>query len=223
MRDQPAARTTFYDAALQRHLPSVEQVVILGAGLDTRAYRRRSRARVRWFEVDTPQTQAFKREMLRRAGVDASGVTFVPADFERQDWFGLLLSAGFQPDEPTFFVWESVTMYLDAEAVERTLRQVASTAEGTAIAFDYFSPEQLKDRSAFMRYARAVLKAVGEPFGRFGLDPGGVGAYLESCGLAVEEQRTFGQPTGRKPEPAGFVTAVVTRRPETADRSAHSY
>src|SRR5262249_2206310 len=111
MTHQPAARTTFYDAALERHLPGVDQLVILGAGLDTRSYRLLPQAHVRCFEVDTPKTQAFKREMLRRALVDASRVTYVPANFQVKDWFDQLVEAGFKPDRPTFFLWEPPSRY----------------------------------------------------------------------------------------------------------------
>ena len=58
--------------------------------------------------------------MLTKASVDTTRVTYVPADFETEDWFEKLVDAGFEPDKPSFFVWESVTMYLDREAVENT-------------------------------------------------------------------------------------------------------
>lgn len=115
-KDQPAARTTFFDQALQRHLADIDQLVILGAGLDTRAYPLPPGTRVRSFEVDTPWTQPFKREMLRKAGVNTIGVTYVSADFLHQDWLEKLLQAGFEPSRPSFFLWESVTMYLDRAA-----------------------------------------------------------------------------------------------------------
>jgi methyltransferase (TIGR00027 family) len=214
MNDQPAARTTFFDAALQRHLGGIDQLVILGAGLDTRAYRLPADTPIRCFEVDTPRTQAFKRAMLTRAGIDSSRVTFVAADFEREDWFEKLIAAGFEPERRAFFLWEAVTPYLDRGAVERTLRRIAGAAPGSAVAFDYFSPEQLTDRSVYMRYARAALKAVGEPFGTFGLDTSPsarehAAAFVASCGLTLEEHRTFGEETGRTHPGAGFVTAVV--------------
>jgi methyltransferase (TIGR00027 family) len=69
--------------------------------------------RVRCFEIDTPETQAFKRETLKRAGVDNARVTYAPADFLEEDWLENLLDAGFEPNKPRFFLWESVTMYLD--------------------------------------------------------------------------------------------------------------
>jgi len=77
---EPVARTTFLDAALERHIADVDQLVVLGAGNDTRSYRLPVGTRVRCFEVDTPRTQTLKREMLGTAGVDTSRVTFVAAD-----------------------------------------------------------------------------------------------------------------------------------------------
>ncbi len=213
MMHQSAARTTFYDTALERHIAGINQLVILGAGFDTRAYRLPAGTHARCFEVDAPKTQAFKREMLRKAGVDTTRVTYAPADFLKDDWLAKLVDAGFDPDNPSFFLWESVTMYLDREAVESTLRKIAGTAAGGVVAFDYFSDELIEARSLFMRYARAVIQVTGEPW-RFGIDntpPARerVAAFLASCGLVLEEQRNFGRETGRKRAPAGFATAIV--------------
>jgi methyltransferase (TIGR00027 family) len=219
MRHQPASRTTFYDAALERHMPGIEQLVILGAGFDTRAHRLPPGSRVGCFEVDTPKTQAFKREMLVKAGLDSARVAYVAADFEEGDWFEKLAEAGFEPDIPSFFLWESVTMYLERETVESTLRKIAGTAAGSVVAFDYFSAELVESRSPFMRYAKAVLRATGESL-KCGIDtPPPVRprleAWLATCGLALEEQRNFGRATGRRRAPAGFATAIV---PSSAKR-----
>jgi methyltransferase (TIGR00027 family) len=137
----------------------------------------------------------------------------VPADFLEEDWLEKLVDAGFEPDRPAFFLWESVTMYLDREAVESSLRRIAGTATGSVVAFDYFSAQIIESRSLFIRYARAVIKATGEPF-RFGIDNAPparerVAAFLESCGLSLEEQRNFGSETDRKRAMAGFATAIV--------------
>jgi methyltransferase (TIGR00027 family) len=214
MKDQPAARTTYFDAALERHLADVEQLVVLGAGFDTRSYRLAPSTSVRCFEVDMPRTQAFKRAMLKRAGVDATRVTFVPADFEREDWFENLVAAGFDPQRPTFFLWEGVTPYLDRPAVESALRTIAGTAPGSVVAFDYFTAGQRVDRSFYMRYAHAALKVFGEPLGTFAVDSSPpirerVAELLASCGLKLEEQRNFGQETEGKRPKAGFAAALV--------------
>jgi methyltransferase (TIGR00027 family) len=217
LRHQSAARTTYYDTTLQRHLPGIEQFVMLGAGFDTRAYRLPRGAHIRCFEVDTPKTQAFKREMLRRVGVDESGVTYVATSFAENNWFEQLLAAGFDPTKPSLFTWESVTMYLEREAVERTLRTIAGTAAGTMVAFDYFASDLVTMQTPFMRYARALIQLTGEPF-RFGLDNTPpvrerVAEFLVACGLVLEEQRNFGAETDQQRAMAGFAIArVPTKR-----------
>jgi methyltransferase (TIGR00027 family) len=216
MIHQSAARTTFYDEAVERYLPRVEQLVILGAGFDTRAYRLPEDTRVRCFEIDEPTTQAFKREVLRKAGIDTSRVTFVPADFEEHDWLQRLVEEGFDPAKRTFFTWESVSMYLDRASVEATLRKVASSAPGSAIAFDYMSSEMIHGGSLFWRYGRAVINAAGEPW-KFGIDNTPpvrrrVAEFLAGCGLELAEQRNFGPETERERAPAGFAIGVVPER-----------
>ncbi|HEY0133299.1 MAG TPA: SAM-dependent methyltransferase [Nannocystis sp.] len=210
---QSAARTTFSDDVVARHLVHADQLVILGAGFDTRAYRLPAGASVRCFEVDAPPTQAYKREMLAKAGVDPGPVRFVAADFATEDWFAKLVAAGFDPDRPGVFIWESVTMYLPREAVVDALRKISRTAPGTVVAFDYMSAELLASRSLFLRYARAVMAASGEAW-RFGIDNtpparARVAELLTACGLVLAEQRNFGPETARTRAPAGFAVAVV--------------
>ena len=213
MAQEPAARTTFFDAALTRHLSDIDQLVLLGAGWDTRSYRMPKA--IHCFEVDTPKTQETKRQMLKKAGLDTTRITFVPADFMTENWLEKLVNAGLDPDKPTFFLWEGVTMYLDREAVESTLRKIASTASGSVVAFDYFNADLIEARGGLsIRYVRAVLNAIGEPL-RFGIESPPparkhVAAFLASCGLSMEEQRNFGQETDRKPAMAGFTTAIVS-------------
>jgi hypothetical protein len=93
MAQEPAARTTFFDAALTRHLSDIDQLVLLGAGWDTRSYR--VPKAIHCFEVDTPKTQETKRQMLKKAGLDTTRITFVPADFLTEDWLEKLVKAGF--------------------------------------------------------------------------------------------------------------------------------
>jgi O-methyltransferase involved in polyketide biosynthesis len=148
---EASARISYFDAAVDRYLPDIAQFVILGAGFDTRAYRLPNDAPVRVFEVDTPRTQEVKREALKKAGIDSSRVTFVPADFEKEDWLARLTAAGFDPGKRTLFLWEGVIIYLEREAVEDTLRKIASTAPGSAVAFDYFTTEALESRRLYWR------------------------------------------------------------------------
>lgn len=218
MGHQPSARTTFYDQALTRHLDEVKQLVILGAGFDTRAFRIWTGDRISIFEVDAPRNQAYKLEMLNRAGLVTPPVKYVPADFLKDDWMEKLVAAGFDRGKPSLFTWESVTMYLDRDAVESSLKKIAATTPGTLVAFDYFSDEIISSDSPFWRYARAMISATGESW-RFGIDNTPpvrvrVADFLASCGLTLIEQRNFGEETKDKRAPAGFAIAVV---PSTAE------
>jgi methyltransferase (TIGR00027 family) len=212
---EASARIWFFDAAVDRYLPDVAQFVILGAGFDTRAYRLPNDTRVRVFEVDSAQTQMVKRETLTKTGIDSTGVTFVPADFEKEDWLARLTAAGFDPAERTLFLWEGVTMYLDREAIEDTLRKIASTAPGSVVAFDYFTTEPLESRALYWRYGRAGAKAAGEPL-KFGVDSvppsrERLAELLRSCGLSLSDQRTLGEDTQTRRAWGGFATATVEK------------
>ena len=215
---QETARTSFYDAALERHLPGIDQLVILGAGFDTRAFRVGAGGRPLCFELDKPRTQAFKLSMLARAGLPPGRARYVAADLRQEDWYARLEAAGFDPALPAFFLWEAVTMYLDRAAVEATLRRIASMAPGSAVAFDYFSAQTLASRSPYMRFARATTAFAGEPLD-FGIDTtpparDRVAEFLRPFGLTVEEHRNFGRESRRRGAPAGFVVAVVRRSAE---------
>ena len=123
--------------ALEHHR-GVRQYVILGAGLDTFAYRNSDHGRCRVFEVDLPAAIRWKRECLRMAGIqEPDSLTFVPTDLERASLAEALRQAGFDAHAPAFFSCLGVTMYLDEEAVMRTLRFVGSLSPGSGIVFDY--------------------------------------------------------------------------------------
>jgi methyltransferase (TIGR00027 family) len=208
-----AARQTFFDAVVDRYLPNITQFVILGAGFDTRAYRLPKETQIRSFEVDVPKTQMVKRELLNKTGIDPIGVTFVSADFEKEDWLTRLVEAGFDPGKPALFLLEGVIIYLDREAVEDTLRKIASTATGSIVAFDYYTTESLESQALFWRFGRWATKAAGEPL-KFGIDstpPSRERAaeLLQSCGLSLSEQRTLGQETEGKRAWGGFAIAIV--------------
>jgi O-methyltransferase involved in polyketide biosynthesis len=137
----------------------------------------------------------------------------VAANFLEDDRLEKLRNAGLESDKPSFFLWESVCMYLDQAAVESTLRKIAATASGSILALDYLSTEFIESQSILMRYARAVINATGEPW-RFGIDNTPpvrerVATFLAFCGLRLEEQRNFGRETEHSRALAGFATAIV--------------
>jgi methyltransferase (TIGR00027 family) len=149
----------------------VVQYVILGAGLDTFAYRSPfPESALRIFEVDHPATQAWKRRKLAAAAVPLpSSLTFVPVDFETESLAERLELSGFDRRAPTFFAWLGVTMYLTESAITSTLDFVASTAPGGGVAFDYAVPRASLgwiERLAFDAITSRVA-AAGEPFRTF--------------------------------------------------------
>ncbi|HTS48108.1 MAG TPA: class I SAM-dependent methyltransferase [Bryobacteraceae bacterium] len=182
-----AARSRFAEeelaAAFHRGVP---QVVVLGAGLDTFAYRNPFAASgLRVFEVDHPATQAWKRELLAEAGVAAPpSLSFVPLDFEERALAEALEEAGFRTDQPAFFSWLGVVPYLTLDAAKATLAWIGSLPAGSGVVFDYaISPASLGEsqKAAFDALANRVARA-GEPFQLF-FEPDELGATLTGLGF----------------------------------------
>lgn len=142
MRIFIAVRTRLAEDSLASAVErGVRQVVVLGAGLDTYAYRSPLRDRLRIFEVDHPATQAWKRQRLEDAAIPIpSSLSFAPVDFEHQTLAEGLAAAGFDPAQQTFFTWLGVVPYLTEEAVWSTLGFIASLPNGAHVVFDYSNP-----------------------------------------------------------------------------------
>ena len=147
----------------------VRQYVVLGAGLDTFAYRN-PHAGLRVFEVDHPATQEWKRELLRAAGIAIPDhVTFVPIDFERQLLADILRESGLHAGRPAFFSWLGVVPYLTDSAFTATLGYIAAMPPETAVVFDYAvarSALSFRDRMILNALMTRVA-AAGEPFQLF--------------------------------------------------------
>jgi methyltransferase (TIGR00027 family) len=117
------------------------QLVVLGAGLDTLAYRTPLAGRLRIFEVDHPVTQAWKRDLLLQASIAVPGtLTFVPVNFERETLGDALARAGFDPARRSFFSWLGVVPYLTEPAILSTLAFIAALPGGAEVVFDYANP-----------------------------------------------------------------------------------
>jgi methyltransferase (TIGR00027 family) len=169
----------------------VNQYVLLGAGLDTFAYRN-PYANLRVFEVDHPATQQWKRELLAENGIDIpESVAFAPVDFESQSLLAQLHDAGFDHRAPAFFAWLGVIPYLTLEAFRATLSFISDQTPGSGLALDYGQPrsalppfEQLTHDSLASRVEQA-----GEPF-RLSFTPSEIAAEfarfhgLEDLGAA---------------------------------------
>ena len=115
----------------------VRQFVVLGAGLDTFAWRNPF-PDLRVFEVDFPATQHWKKQRLANVGMEPpASLTFAPVDFESQTLAEGLSAAGFQTDQPAYFSWLGVTMYLTSEAFESTVAFIGALPRGSGVTFDY--------------------------------------------------------------------------------------
>ena len=163
------ARSRFAEDKLAESIASgVTQYVILGAGLDTSAYRGIcTTAQIQVFEVDHPATQDWKRMRLREAEIAVpENVRHVAVDFEKQNLAEELARSGFLKDENTFVSWLGVVPYLTREAASETFRYLGGFAAGSGVVFDYAVAKSelgFADRIAVAALARRVAKA-GEPF-----------------------------------------------------------
>ncbi|MEO7328566.1 MAG: SAM-dependent methyltransferase [Minicystis sp.] len=162
-------RTRRIDDALRTAVDlGARQLVILGAGLDTRALRLDELASVAVFEVDYPATQRFKEERLARLAppprVRAGHLARVSIDFETQRLEDVLPAAGFRREERSFWIWEGVTVYLSAEAIEATLQAVSQlSAPGSRLAVTY-GPVDVRALPFWaMPLAKSLVRMMGEP------------------------------------------------------------
>jgi len=190
-----AARSRFAEdqlAAARR--AGITQYVVLGAGLDTSAYRNPDpETPLRVWEVDHPATQAWKRQLLADASIPTpASLTFVPVDFERETLASALDASGVDPVAGTVFSWLGVVPYLSEAAIMSTLGYVASvTRSGGGIAFDFGIPPErlpLMQRLAFKAMA-AKVRAAGEPWETF-FDPETLSASLRDLGFAIAHLAT---------------------------------
>lgn len=212
-------RERFIDDVLGLRLrEGLDQVVLLGAGFDTRALRIPGITATRVFLVDHPDTQAFVRARFERTlGPLPAHVVFVSVDFESQELAVRLRDAGYDERGRTMFVWQGVTMYLSRAAVDQTLAFVAvHAAPGSTVIFDYFYEDVLfDDANRFSRRIRAVTSALGEGLW-FALARGAVDAFLTARGFAdVVNVDGFGLR-------ALYVTGGQARR-EVADGAAIAF
>ena len=182
------ARHRFIDECVKQSVEGgIRQLVILGAGYDARAYRMEELCRnVRVFEVDHPDTQRTKQEKLRKlVGSLPAHVAYVPVDFDKEKLDVRLLDSGYDRNAKTLFIWEAVTMYLAAEAVDETLAFVAnSSGDGSSIVMDYIF-QSVVDGTSDLRGAKGFRKQVekrGDPL-TFGIAEGAVQEFFTDRGF----------------------------------------
>ncbi len=227
------ARTLHIDVLLTQALKTgCRQVVIMGAGFDSRAYRfHEDYPNVRFFEIDLPATSADKQQRVEKLlGQRPNWVTFVPIDFNTQTLNEVLGEAGFATDQKTFYVWEGVTYFISQDGVDSTLRYIARySAPGSRIVFDYMLDDVVQgvDYSAYGARRTVYYVAIrGEPY-VFGIAPQQLETFINLRGLTLLSDlgpddltqryliRSDGTISGKI---AGFVRIVYAEVPETGEQ-----
>lgn len=183
-----AVRTRLFDDYVLDSIKNdVEQYVILGAGLDSRAYRFvECLKNVRVFEIDHPSSQAIKKQSVEKLlGKMPVHVKYIPVDFTRDDLLTSLLDAGYNQSLKTVFTFEGVTMYLDEKSVRETFAFIlANSGQGSSVMFDYVYAETLDGRknSRIVSHMNSLKHIFNEPI-LFGIETGKVEDFIKSIGF----------------------------------------
>jgi methyltransferase (TIGR00027 family) len=226
VRSSVVARTRLIDETIAASLSGIGQVVILGAGFDSRAYRLAALRDVAIFEVDHPDTQAVKRRVLERVVPDrARRVRFVACDFTDGALESAMAAAGYDERAPAFILWEGVSNCLTEAAVDATLRWCARAAAGSRVLFTYVHRDILTRPESFVGTGRlfASLDKAGEPL-TWGIEPQALDAFLSARGLGLESdigaaeyrKRYFGAAARRMRGHEFYRVALARVTPEAA-------
>jgi methyltransferase (TIGR00027 family) len=200
-----ACRKRYIADKVTEALGDIDAVVVLGAGLDTLAYRLARKTRIPIFELDQPVNIARKAATVRRVlGKVPRSVRLVALDFERDDVLTVLAEHGYRADHRTFIIWEAVTQYLSADAVHATLEGLRPVASGSRLAFTYVLRDFIDGVNLYGAkplYRKVVQR---QKLWHFGLQPDEVAAFLDGHGWRLVEQlgpeeivQRYVEPTGR--------------------------
>jgi methyltransferase (TIGR00027 family) len=165
LRAHLVARSRFGEDVLTGAVArGVRQYVVLGAGLDTSAFRAAQKyPQLTIYEVDHPASQAWKRERLEEAGVSQASIRFAPIDFETTALADGLARVGFDPSQPTYFTWLGVVPYLTGEAIAATLGFIAGLPAGTEVVFNFTEARTEESQREALAKLLSNLAAQGEP------------------------------------------------------------
>lgn len=200
-----------------------EQLVILGAGLDARAFRMPELARVDVFEVDHALSQQWKQERAQRLLRRSKSLSFAVADFCREDLKAALIHAGFEPELRTAWVCEGVAAYLDVASIGRLLKTVSHlSAPGSRLALSYVAPAAKTNRDAGTSkdgLAARLAAQLGEP-ARGWLDADGMNQLVQDAGLTLQEDIAWQQWVERVPQYRSVGANLLKERLVTATKGA---
>ncbi|MEN8211217.1 MAG: SAM-dependent methyltransferase [Thermodesulfobacteriota bacterium] len=192
-------RVLMFDRIMEKYVDEIEQIVIPGAGFDLIALHFTKGKKVKVFELDQVNTQNIKVETMKKAGIKHDWITYIPVDYANESWGDKLLEAGFDKTKKTLFLWQSVSLYLEADIVIETLRKMADLCvEGSIIAQDFYSKAfSLGEYSKIVKRQMSIIEKRGEPW-KFGIDMSNdpktaVESFLRKCGLKMTKINQFGE------------------------------
>ncbi len=195
------------DDALQH---GIESLVILGAGMDTRAYRLPAALAVQVYEIDLPENIECKEAHIRRLmGTVPVHVKLVPIDFNCQELGKVLPGAGYSPKHKSFFVWEGVTQYISEAAVRKVFAFLDQAGQGSRLAFTYIRKDFIEGKQLYGLDALYRTTRVTKQLWQFGLEPEAVGDFLGEYGWKELEQVGSAEYQERYLKPVGRVMPVM--------------
>ena len=192
-------RVLMFDRIMEKYVDEMEQIVIPGSGFDLIALQFTKGKKVKVFELDQVNTLNVKVETLKKAGIKHDWITYIPVDYSNESWIDKLLEAGFDKTKKTLFLWQSVSLYLEADIVKEALRKMADLCvDGSIIAQDFYSKAySLGEYSRIAKRSQSLIERRGEPC-KFGIDmsndpKAAVESFLKECGLKMTEYFQFSE------------------------------
>jgi len=193
------SRVVTFDKIMEKYADEMEQIVLPGAGFDLIALRFTKEKKVKVFELDQVNSLNVKVETLNKAGTEHDWITYIPVDYSNESWVDKLLEASFDKTKKTLFLWQSVSLYLEADIVRETLKDMADLCvDGSVIAQDFYSKAySLGEYSFIAKRNMSLIESMGEP-AKFGIDMSddpkvAVESFLKECGLKMTEYIQFGE------------------------------
>ena len=182
----------------------MEQIVIPGAGFDLIALHFTKGKKVKVFELDQVDTLNVIVETLRKAGIRHDWITYIPVDYSNESWVDKLFESGFDKTKKTLFLWQSVSLYLEADVVKETLRKMADLCVGgSVIAQDLYSKAYISGEAskAVKKASRMIEKRESWKFGiDMSNDPkAAIESFLRECGLKIIKINQFGEKLNIEP------------------------
>jgi len=193
------SRVVTFDKIMENYVDEMEQIVLPGAGFDLIALHFTKGKKVKVFELDQANTLNVKVNTLKKAGIKHDWITYIPVDYTNESWVDKLLEAGFDKTKKTLFIWQSVSLYLEADIVRETLKDMAELCtDGSVIAQDFYSKAYSSGEYSFIaKRNMSLIESMGEP-AKFGIEmsdnpKAAVESFLKECGLEMTEYIQFGE------------------------------